>query len=322
MAIAAQGYRGRFAPSPTGPLHFGSLVAALGSYCDARAAGGQWLLRIEDVDTQRTRPGAEALILRTLERYGFEWDGPVMRQSERTDRYEAALAQLEAHGDVFPCMCTRRSLAAMPLGAGGEPVYPGTCRTRVIDGTEARARSTWRLRVDRGDTETISFVDRLQGPQSQHLARDVGDFALRRADGLFTYQLAVVVDDAEQEISHIVRGADLLASTARQIYLQQRLGLPTPAYLHLPVAVNAAREKLSKQTRAKPVPDHNPLPALVAAWRFLDQASPAVAVLGCVADFWAFAAAAWNPRALPQVPLRTAPMVSVPGPGPKLSAAL
>ncbi len=319
MTIAAQRYRGRFAPSPTGGLHFGSLVAALGSYCDARAAGGQWLLRIEDVDTQRTRPGAETLILRTLERYGFEWDGPVMRQSERTRQYGEALAQLKARGDVFPCVCTRRSLGAMRLGAGGEAVYPGTCRIRAIDDTSERERCTWRLRVDRGSSATINFVDRLQGQQSQHLIRDVGDFSLRRADGLFTYQLAVVVDDAEQEISHIVRGADLLASTARQIYLQHRLGLSTPVYLHLPVAVDDRLEKLSKQTRAKPVMS-DPLPALAAAWRFLDQPSPPAIIFGGVADFWTFAVAAWNPHALPPVPVRITPAMA--GSGPGLSAAI
>ena len=318
MAIAVQRYRGRFAPSPTGGLHFGSLVAALGSYCDARAAGGQWLLRIEDVDTQRTRPEAETLILRTLERYGFEWDGPVTRQSERTWRYAEALAQLKVRGDVFPCVCTRRSLGAMRLG-GGEAVYPGTCRIRAIDDTNEHARCAWRLRVDRGCSATIDFVDRLQGPQSQHLVRDVGDFSLRRADGLFTYQLAAVVDDAEQKISHVVRGADLLASTPRQIYLQHRLGFSTPAYLHLPVAVDDRLEKLSKQTRAEPVTS-DPLPALTAAWRFLDQPSPPVTGFGCVADFWTFAVAAWNPHALPPVLVRIAPAMSVPGPG--LSAAI
>jgi glutamyl-Q tRNA(Asp) synthetase len=302
--------RGRFAPSPTGPLHFGSLVAALASYCDARAAGGGWLVRIEDVDLPRTRAGAETDILDTLQRYGFAWDAPVVRQSARIERYRAALARLVASGDAYPCACTRRELEAAPHGAAGDRVYPGTCRDGIPADRAPRTQRAWRVRVARDTAPAaIEHRDRLQGPQAQDLARDVGDFVVLRADGLFAYQLAVVVDDAEQGITDVVRGADLCASTPRQILLQRRLGFTTPAYLHVPVAVDARGLKLSKQTGARPLP-REPVPALLAAWRFLEQpelggaARPATA-----AEFWSAAIAAWNPARLPPVamlPVRAA----------------
>ena len=295
----ADRYRGRFAPSPTGPLHFGSLVAALASYCDARAAGGEWLMRIEDVDEPRSRSGAERAILDTLERYGFVWDGPVVRQSERTAQYERALARLQAIGSVYPCACTRRELETAPFGAAGERIYPGTCRNGIANERAARAQ---RIRVD---ATTIAFVDRLQGPQRQDLARDVGDFVVRRADGLFAYQLAVVVDDALQGVTTIVRGADLLASTPRQIFLQQLLGLATPEYLHVPVAINRAGEKLSKQTHARSLPD-DPVPPLLAAWRFLDQRMPDVRP-NSAGEFLAWAVRSWSRARLPPVAMLAAP---------------
>lgn len=296
--------RGRFAPSPTGPLHFGSLIAAVASFCDARAAGGEWLVRIEDVDEPRSRPDAEHAILAALERCGFAWDGPVARQSERTAVYAAALERLRASGDAYECACTRRELETAPQGAGGERVYPGTCRDRIPDDRAHRRQRAWRVRV--GD-ERIEYRDRLQGLQVQSLAHDVGDFVVKRADGLFAYQLAVVVDDAEQGITDVVRGADLLASTPRQILLQRRLGCPTPSYLHVPVALDDAGEKLSKQTRAAPLP-RDPLPALVAAWRFLDQPLPAgSAAPASVAEFWAWATRTWSPAVLPPVPMLPAP---------------
>ena len=245
-------YRGRFAPSPTGPLHFGSLVAAIASYCDARAAGGEWIVRIEDVDLPRSRPDAEASILRALERYGFAWDGEIVRQSERAEIYAAALARLQASGNVYECACSRRELESARPGAGGERVYPGTCRDGIPADRLRRPQRAWRVRVG---SARIAFRDRLQGPQVQDLACDVGDFVVRRADGLFAYQLAVVVDDALQHITDVVRGADLLASTPRQIFLQRLLGFPSLSYLHAPIAINAAGEKLSKQTRAAPLPD-------------------------------------------------------------------
>ena len=292
-------YRGRFAPSPTGPLHFGSLIAALASWCDARANDGAWLVRIEDVDTPRARSGASDSILRTLADYGFEWDGAVVRQSERTGLYQAALDDLIARGLAYSCGCTRKELERAQLGLGGERVYPGTCRHGTTSPRHGRA---WRLRV--GDRPT-GFVDRLQGCQQQCLARDVGDFVIRRADALFAYQLAVVVDDADQGITHVVRGADLLASTPRQIWLQEQLQLATPSYLHHPVAIDEKGEKLSKQTRAAPL-SANPLPMLILAWRFLDQPMPS-APLATVAEFWQWAHRAWNPRVLPPVAMLPLP---------------
>ncbi|MGA8033901.1 MAG: tRNA glutamyl-Q(34) synthetase GluQRS, partial [Casimicrobiaceae bacterium] len=261
-------YRGRFAPSPTGPLHFGSLVAAVASYADARAAQGEWLLRIEDVDIARARPGAADAILATLERFGFTWDGPVWRQALRGDAYAEALDRLDAQGLVYACRCSRRELAGARVSAIGERVYPGTCRERpplrpaTVTGN---ARVAWRLRVP---STPVEFVDRHYGRQSQDLAAEVGDFVLRRSDGLYAYQLAVVVDDAAQGITDVVRGADLLASTARQVFLQRSLGYPTPRYLHVPVAADGRGDKLSKQTRA-PALSGDPLPGLLAAWRFL-----------------------------------------------------
>lgn len=243
---------GRFAPSPTGPLHFGSLAAALASWLDARAAGGRWLVRIEDLDPPRERPGAADEILRTLERFGLCWDDDVVFQSRRKPLYEEAIRRLERH--CYPCGCTRREIAdsALGLAADGAQIYPGTCR----GGLGGRVARSLRVKV----AGKVDFVDRVQGPQQQDLEREVGDFVLRRADGAFAYQLAVVVDDAEQGVTDVVRGADLLDSTARQIHLQRLLGLPTPRYLHIPAAVNAAGEKLSKQTGARPaLPSDLPL---------------------------------------------------------------
>lgn len=237
-------YVGRFAPSPSGPLHFGSLAAAAASWLDARAARGRWLLRIEDLDAPRAQPGAADDILRGLERFGFTWDGPVLYQSLRGARYEAALEKLQA--STYWCGCTRREIAdsALGLAADGAQIYPRTCRSGLPAGRAARA-----LRLDVGQ-DTVSFVDRVQGPREQDLAREVGDFVLYRADGQVAYQLAVVVDDAEQGVTDVVRGADLIDSTGRQIHLQRLLGYPQPRYLHVPVAVNPSGEKLSKQTGA------------------------------------------------------------------------
>ena len=259
---------GRFAPSPSGPLHFGSLLAALGSYLSIRRQGGIWRLRIEDLDPLRTIPGAEAEQLRTLERLGLYWDGPLVRQSERLAAYEAALFEIAAQGCLFPCGCSRKEILASAPHAGEEgPIYPGTCRAGLCVAQEARAL---RLRV--ADT-AISFVDRLYGPYQQNLARDVGDFVLKRADGLFGYQLAVVVDDGEIGVTEVVRGADLLASTPRQIYLQRLLKLPTPAYLHLPLALGDDGEKLSKRHLRYALPD-DPDRALYGALCFLGQSPP------------------------------------------------
>ncbi len=238
-------YIGRFAPSPTGPLHFGSLVAALAGWLDARKAGGRWLVRIEDLDGPRVVAGAETEILRQLEACGLSWDGPVVRQSERSALYEAALRRLDGH--TYLCGCTRRELEDSALALDGARIYPGTCRAGRASGKAARA-----LRL-RTSPEAIAFTDRVQGVLSQSVEREVGDFVLKRADGLHAYQLAVVVDDADQGVTDVVRGADLLDSTARQIWLQRLLGLASPRYLHVPVAVNRAGEKLSKQTGARAV---------------------------------------------------------------------
>ena len=284
-------YVGRFAPSPTGPLHFGSLVAALGSWLDARAAGGRWLLRMEDLDRPREQPGAAEAILRTLEACGLAWDGEVMVQSRRTEAYAQALARLQDAGLAYPCGCTRREIAdsATGLAPDGAQVYPGTCRHGLAPGRSARA---WRVRTTHAP---VAFIDRLQGAQSQDLEREVGDFVLLRADGLYAYQLAVVVDDAAQGVTDVVRGADLLDSTARQILLQGLLGLTVPRYLHLPVAVNAAGEKLSKQTRATPAGPGE----LATALAFLHHPPPPELRRAAPAELLAWALGAWDPSRLP-----------------------
>ncbi|WP_321474698.1 tRNA glutamyl-Q(34) synthetase GluQRS [uncultured Paludibaculum sp.] len=258
-------YRGRFAPSPTGPLHAGSLVAAVASYLDARRHGGRWLVRIEDVDEPRTAAGAADVILRTLEACGLEWDEPVVYQSRRKSLYREALDDLIRIGEVFPCACTRKEIADSTISTtpGAEVPYPGTCRSRLPPGRAPRA---WRVKVPDG---LISFVDRRQGSQQQNLRRETGDFVVLRADGFFAYQLAVVVDDADQGITDVVRGEDLLASTPRQIYLQRLLGYPHPRYLHFPVVRNATGDKLSKQTGAAAIDPSQPGSALRTALLFL-----------------------------------------------------
>ena len=281
-------YIGRFAPSPTGPLHLGSLLAAVGSYLDARAAGGHWLLRVEDLDPPREMPGASAGILRTLESLGFEWQGPVLYQSTRLPAYAEATARLAAAGDAFPCACTRSEIADSAVHGLEGPVYPGTCRAGLAPGRVGRAL---RLRVPE---ETLCFDDGLQGRVCQALARDIGDFIVRRADGCYAYQLAVVVDDGWQGVTHVVRGADLLLSTPRQILLQRRLGLPTPGYRHLPVLMNASGEKLSKQTQAAPV---DSLPGPEALWRslgLLRQAPPEALRRASIREIWDWAVAHWS----------------------------
>lgn len=289
-------YRGRFAPSPTGPLHFGSLVAALGSCLDARTQGGEWLVRMEDIDTPRNVPGAADDILRTLEAFGFEWDGAVAYQSRRHAAYGEALASLREAGKVYGCACSRREIADSALlpAIDGGMVYSGTCRAGLAAGRLARA---WRLRVDASE---LVFDDRLQGRIVQVLERDVGDFVLLRADGLFAYQLAVVVDDAWQGITDVVRGADLLASTPRQIWLQRCLGYATPSYAHLPVAANPAGEKLSKQTKAAPLRVADAPGELVAALRFLGQPAPAELAAAAVRDVWTWALENWSFPAVPR----------------------
>jgi glutamyl-Q tRNA(Asp) synthetase len=282
-------YRGRFAPSPTGPLHAGSLVAALASWLDARAAGGTWIVRIEDLDPPREVAGAGDEILRQLAACGLEPDEPVQLQSRRTDAYDQALRRLADAGLVYGCACSRKDVEAAVAARPGWPagVYPGTCSGTTVAPAGVRA---WRLRVP---DATVSLVDRAVGPYAQSLAREVGDFVIRRADGLWAYQLAVVVDDADQRITDVVRGADLLDNTPRQIHLQRALGLPALRYLHVPVVVNERGEKLSKQTFAPPLDRHAPLAALEAAGRHLGL--PRIGA-DDVASFLRAATAQWRQR--------------------------
>jgi glutamyl-Q tRNA(Asp) synthetase len=254
-------------------LHFGSLVAALASYRAARSAGGKWLLRMEDLDKPREQPGAADDILRGLDKLGLAWDGPVIYQSTRLERYRAVLDDLARRGFAYPCACTRRELEDSALAIDGSRIYPGTCRRGLAPGKAARS-----VRV-RTHGAPIGFADAVQGWLEQRVETEVGDFVLLRADGITAYQLAVVVDDLDQGITDVVRGADLLDSTARQIHLQRLLGARTPRYAHVPVVVNAAGEKLSKQTGARPLDLSDPQAELARARRFLNQA----------ADGWDFA---------------------------------
>lgn len=282
--------RGRFAPSPTGPLHAGSLVAALASWLDARARDGVWLVRIEDVDTPRCVNGADRLILQQLAACGLTADEPVTWQSRRGDLYQAALDRLLTLDAAYPCACSRSDVEAALAAAGRQrerhqaAVYPGTCRS----GLHGRAARAWRLRLP--DAAVVHWTDARLGPQTQDVAAEVGDFVLRRADGLWAYQLAVVVDDAQQAITHVVRGQDLADNTPRQILLQRALGLPTPAYHHVPLVLGANGEKLSKQNGAAPLELDDPLAALNAAAAVLGL--PAAA--GTVAEALGSWTAAWR----------------------------
>jgi glutamyl-Q tRNA(Asp) synthetase len=299
--MAKDSYRGRFAPSPTGPLHFGSLVAAIGSYLDAKAHKGAWLVRIDDLDQPRTVPGAADLILHALEALGMAWDETVVYQSARDEAYRDALETLKQRRLVYPCSCSRREIADSAAGGLDGPVYPGTCRKGLLAGRAARAE-----RVLTNNTR-VEFTDAIQGRIAHSLERQVGDFVLKRADGFFAYQLAVVVDDAAQGITDIVRGADLLDSTTRQIYLQQLLGFPVPRYAHLPVAVNVLGEKLSKQTLAAPIDTASPVPVLNAALAFLGQSVVADCGPQDVAGFWKRATAAWDLGRVPRQRTQPAP---------------
>ncbi len=287
-------YRGRFAPSPTGPLHFGSLVAAVGSWLDARASGGAWLLRMEDLDTPRVVPGAADDILRTLETLALTWDGAVVYQSQRHDAYHAALHELKQAHRAYPCACSRKEIADSGIAGIEGYVYPGTCRDGLPAGRAARA---WRL--DTRGSSSIGFDDAIQGRIEHDVEKAIGDFVLVRADGLYAYQLAVVVDDAEQGITDVVRGADLIESTPRQLWLQQALGLPTPRYAHLPVAVNAAGEKLSKQTLAPAIDASEGGRVLVAALRFLGHPPPLELAAAPAAEVLGWGAGAWQRERVP-----------------------
>ena len=271
---------GRFAPSPTGPLHAGSLVAAMASWLDVRAHGGRWIVRLEDIDQPRTVPGADAQIIAGLESHGFRWDGPVVRQSDRLPLYQEAFDRLRAQGAVYPCACSRREVD------DSDAVYPGTCR----HGLRGRTPRAWRMRVPPG---RVAFEDRAAGLVHQDLEQEVGDFVVRRADGFWAYQLAVVVDDGAQGVTDVVRGADLLDSTPRQRLLQAALGLPQPRTLHVPLVVDASGRKLAKSNGAAPLDPTHPLPALHAAAQalMLDVAGTAT-----VTAFWEAATQAWASR--------------------------
>lgn len=278
---------GRFAPSPTGPLHAGSLLAAVGSYLDARAAGARWLVRIEDIDTPRVIPGCADEQLRTLEAFGFEWDGEVLYQSSRRDAYRAAIASLDAAGRLFPCSCTRSDLASE---YNDTLAYPGTCRR----GPTKAGPTSRRFRVSDG---SVGFDDQYLGAQHFDLST-FGDVVVERRDGLTTYQLAVVIDDAFQDVTRVVRGADLLASTPWQIELQDALSLPRPSYGHLPLVVEPDGGKLSKSNRAVPLTLSTAAQALTSTLTLLSQSPPPELGFSPIKDVWNWALAHWNPQAL------------------------
>jgi glutamyl-Q tRNA(Asp) synthetase len=286
-------YIGRFAPSPTGPLHAGSLVAALASYLDARVNHGRWLIRIEDIDEARTVASAAEDIIQTLAAFGMRSDGEILWQSTRKIRYSDAFDKLGSA--VYACACSRKEIAdsRVTLATDGAVIYPGTCRNGLAPGRTPRA---WRVRVPAATDPhaLIQFDDRWQGLISENLAEHVGDFVLKRADGFWAYQLAVVVDDAEQGVTDIVRGADLLDSTVRQIYLQRLLGFSTPRYLHVPAVMNDRREKLSKQTGAQPLDVRNPINALMEASEHLGLTLSHTP--SAVDEFWTMAIPAWGQR--------------------------
>lgn len=294
MNAPAAGYRGRFAPSPTGPLHFGSLVAAVASYLRARSQAGSWLVRMEDIDPPREPPGAADHILRSLEAFGLEWDGPVLYQSSRLEAYRHHVRELTERGLAFPCSCSRKDIEDH-LGErrpGESAVYPGLCREKP-----RRPDSDCAIRLRVQDL-SVGFVDLLQGPFEQHLGREVGDFVLQRKDGMPAYQLAVVVDDAHQAITEVCRGTDLLDNTPRQIFLQQMLGFPTPRYLHFPLVLAAGGEKLSKQTGAPGLDPDRGGAVMTEVLRFLGLA-PDDGLRGAPpAEQLAWAACCWDVEAL------------------------
>jgi glutamyl-Q tRNA(Asp) synthetase len=294
IKLALSMYIGRFAPSPTGPLHFGSLVAAVASYCEAKIHGGKWLIRIEDLDKPREVKGAAATILKQLEACGFEWNDSIIYQSQRSNFYADALAVLNNKQLIYPCTCTRKEIADSSTHIGIEGlVYPGTCLLHPIKENTAIA---WRIKTPK---QNFCFNDAIQGDVCQNLHQDIGDFVLKRADSLFAYQLAVVIDDAAQGITNIVRGADLLNSTPRQIYLQQMLHYSTPQYAHVPLACNSAGEKLSKQTLALPITTANTPHYLFLALQFLGQTPPPSLQFETPETIWLWAKSNWQLAKIP-----------------------
>ncbi len=285
-------YIGRFAPSPTGLLHFGSLLAAIASYLEARSQHGLWLLRIEDLDPPRIQPGASAAIIQTLANYGFEWDRSIVFQSQRLAAYQEALRALAKH--TYPCTCSRKQISLLATCGTYGPIYPGTCRQRrAIPGQQHAIRL-------RSQDRSLCFQDKLQGLYCQNIRTDLGDFIIRRADTVFAYQLAVVVDDGWQGVTQVVRGSDLLDNTPRQIYIQTLLGLPAVEYLHIPVAVNAHGQKLSKQTQAPALGTAAIVQNLCKALSFLGQSPPKATDFDSLNTFWDWAIAHWQPTAIPR----------------------
>jgi glutamyl-Q tRNA(Asp) synthetase len=286
-AQSAAAYVGRFAPSPTGDLHLGSLYTAAASFLDARANGGSWLVRVEDLDGPRVVPGSADGILRSLGRFGFEWDGEVLYQSDRADRYAAALDHLGARGSTFQCSCSRLQLA-------DDERYPGHCRNGPLQsGTPCATR----VRVD---DATVQFTDRIQGTFRQNVAAAVGDMLVRRRDQLFAYVLAVVVDDAAQHVTHVVRGADLLDNTPRQIYLQRLLGLQTPDYAHAPLLMEPDGKKLAKSSRSVQLDASAPLPLIIKVFDLLNLAPPPDLGEATIPEAWCWATAKWKIDRVPK----------------------
>jgi len=286
------GYRGRFAPSPSGPLHFGSLVTAVASYLQSLAAGGEWLLRIEDIDPPRQAPGAAEQIIAAMVAHGFRWSGDILYQRHNLQRFEAAAGALLEQRLAFACTCSRKSIRENARHGPVGPIYPGTCRDRLNDGRDAYAIRMYTA------NQRISFDDQLQGRIDCALDEDIGDFVIRRKDSLIAYSLAVALDDHDQGITEIVRGVDLLHFTPAQIYLQRVLGLHTPAYMHLPIAVTASGEKLSKQTGAPPIDNQIPTENLFRCLEFLRQRPPPELRAGSIEAIWTWANRNWRPQNL------------------------
>jgi len=284
---------GRFAPSPSGDLHFGSLISALVSFLEVRCIGGRWLVRMEDVDVSREVPGAADAILRSLEAHALTWDGAVLYQQDRTEAYQDALDELRKLGAVYPCECSRREIRALAARGPSGPIYPGTCSRKNLTEQPNAA-----IRV-RCDSQTVAFEDRLLGPQTQDLATEVGDFVIRRSDSIHAYQLAVVVDDASQGVTQIVRGTDILESTGRQLHLQQLLGYPTPSYLHHPLAVNGTGIKLSKRTHARPLDPRQAGRSIWQALELLGQYPPRELIAAPSCEVVAWGQTHWDSARLP-----------------------
>ncbi len=292
--MSTSSYIGRYAPSPTGPLHFGTLVAAVGSYLQAKSQQGKWLMRIEDVDTTRSVAGAADGMLRSFERFGFEWDGEVIYQSLRTEHYEQALATLTDKKLVYPCTCSRKQIADDTIEGLPTGIYNGKCQSRTLPLNEEHA-----LRIRTGDT-AITFEDQVMGRHSQQLNTECGDFVIKRRDGLFAYQLAVVVDDALQGITEVVRGTDLLDSTPRQIYLQQQLGYAQPDYLHLPLVIDENKQKLGKSTGGAALDSSQPVKSLFTALKHLGQNPPDELETTGLNSFWQWAIKHWKLHNIPK----------------------